>query len=58
VAVSRRGRMAYYRLEDTHVQMLLDVGLTHAQHSGPVRDLAPRAARTGRASPAGRGHRP
>jgi ArsR family transcriptional regulator, lead/cadmium/zinc/bismuth-responsive transcriptional repressor len=33
VAVSRRGRMAYYRLADAHVQLLLDVGLTHAQHS-------------------------
>ncbi|MHB1535919.1 MAG: ArsR/SmtB family transcription factor [Acidimicrobiales bacterium] len=29
VAVSRRGRMAYYRLVDRHVSMLLDVGLAH-----------------------------
>ena len=29
VAVSRRGRMAYYRLDDAHVQTLLALGLTH-----------------------------
>lgn len=33
VSVSRRGRMAYYRLEDAHVRMLLDTGLTHAGDS-------------------------
>jgi DNA-binding transcriptional ArsR family regulator len=33
VSVSRRGRMAYYRLDDAHVRMLLDLGLTHAQHA-------------------------
>jgi ArsR family transcriptional regulator, lead/cadmium/zinc/bismuth-responsive transcriptional repressor len=33
VSVSRRGRMAYYRLDDGHVRMLLDLGLTHAGHS-------------------------
>lgn len=33
VSVSRRGRMAYYRLADAHVRMLLDLGLTHAQHT-------------------------
>lgn len=31
VSVSRRGRNAYYRLEDAHVRMLLDLGLTHTQ---------------------------
>jgi DNA-binding transcriptional ArsR family regulator len=33
VTVSRRGRMAYYRLDDAHVRMLLDLGLTHTQHT-------------------------
>lgn len=31
VSVNRRGRMAYYRLEDAHVRMLLDIGLTHTR---------------------------
>ncbi|MGH3267114.1 MAG: ArsR/SmtB family transcription factor [Sciscionella sp.] len=33
VSVSRRGRMAYYRLDDAHVQKLLDLGITHTQHT-------------------------
>ena len=34
VSVPRRqGRMAYYRLEDAHVRMLLDLGLAHSQHT-------------------------
>jgi DNA-binding transcriptional ArsR family regulator len=33
VSVSRRGRMAYYRLDDAHVRMLLDLGLTHTAHT-------------------------
>lgn len=33
VSVSRRGRMAYYRLDDSHVRMLLDLGLTHTGHT-------------------------
>lgn len=33
VSVSRRGRMAYYRLDDGHVRMLLDLGLTHTGHT-------------------------
>ena len=32
-APRRHGRMAYYRLEDAHVRMLLDVALTHTQHT-------------------------
>ena len=36
VSVSRRGRMAYYRLDDAHVRMLLDLGLTHTQHTDAV----------------------
>jgi DNA-binding transcriptional ArsR family regulator len=37
VSVSRRGRMAYYRLDDSHVRMLLDLGLAHTRHvdAGP-----------------------
>lgn len=33
VSVTRRGRMAYYRLDDSHVRMLLDLGLTHTGHT-------------------------
>ena len=36
VSVSRRGRMAYYRLDDGHVRMLLDLGLTHAGHTNAI----------------------
>ena len=57
VAVSRRGRMAYYRLDDAHVQTLLALGLTHTQHIGTVRDLVSPAALTRRTSNRGRGHR-
>lgn len=33
VTVHRRGRMAYYQLDDTHVRMLLGLGLAHTQHT-------------------------
>ena len=33
VQVRRSGRMAYYRLADAHVQMLLDIALTHIGHA-------------------------
>lgn len=36
VSVSRRGRMAFYRLDDAHVRMLLDLGLTHTQHTAAI----------------------
>lgn len=36
VSVNRRGRMAYYRLDDAHVRMLLDLGLTHTQHTSAL----------------------
>jgi DNA-binding transcriptional ArsR family regulator len=39
VAVRRSGRMAYYRLADAHVRMLLDVALTHTDHAGPARPV-------------------
>jgi ArsR family transcriptional regulator, lead/cadmium/zinc/bismuth-responsive transcriptional repressor len=29
----RQGRMMYYRLEDAHVRMLLDLALTHTAHT-------------------------
>ncbi|MFC4051813.1 ArsR/SmtB family transcription factor [Actinomadura syzygii] len=32
VRVRRSGRMAYYRLDDSHVRMLLDLALTHVGH--------------------------
>lgn len=36
VSVSRRGRMAYYRLDDAHVRILLDLGLAHTGHTVAV----------------------
>jgi DNA-binding transcriptional ArsR family regulator len=33
VQVRRAGRMAYYKLADSHVRMLLDVALTHVGHT-------------------------
>jgi ArsR family transcriptional regulator, lead/cadmium/zinc/bismuth-responsive transcriptional repressor len=33
VLVRRSGRMAYYRLADAHVRMLLDIALTHIGHA-------------------------
>lgn len=33
VQVRRSGRMAYYRLADAHVRLLLDVALTHIGHA-------------------------
>jgi ArsR family transcriptional regulator, lead/cadmium/zinc/bismuth-responsive transcriptional repressor len=32
-APRRAGRMMYYRLDDAHVRVLLDIALTHAQHT-------------------------
>ncbi len=36
VRARRAGRMAYYRLADAHVRVLLDTALEHAGHSGLV----------------------
>jgi DNA-binding transcriptional ArsR family regulator len=39
----RQGRLMYYRLEDAHVRMLLDLALAHTQHTQaihPERDEA------------------
>ncbi|MEU9831739.1 metalloregulator ArsR/SmtB family transcription factor [Streptosporangium sp. NPDC048047] len=38
VKVRRSGRMAYYRLADSHVRMLLDVALAHIRHERGERD--------------------
>ena len=35
-APRRQGRMMYYRLEDAHVRVLLDIALTHAQHTSAM----------------------
>jgi len=42
VSVQRRGRMAYYRLDDGHVRMVLELALTHASHTGPMSAVAGR----------------
>lgn len=36
VTVRRSGRMAYYRLEDAHVRMLLDLAVAHIAHTEAV----------------------
>lgn len=36
VTVRRDGRMAYYRLEDAHVRMLLDLAFTHTGHTDAI----------------------
>jgi len=46
VSVRRDGRMAYYRLDDAHVRMLLDLAVTHTKHTDalhPERELSRRA---------------
>ncbi|WP_157244965.1 ArsR/SmtB family transcription factor [Nonomuraea typhae] len=36
VSVRRAGRMAYYRLDDAHVRMLLDVAVAHTEHTQAI----------------------
>ncbi|SDL28141.1 DNA-binding transcriptional regulator, ArsR family [Nonomuraea jiangxiensis] len=36
VSARRSGRMAYYRLEDPHVRMLLDLALAHTEHTEAI----------------------
>jgi len=36
VATRRAGRVVFYRLDDSHVRMLLDMAITHAGHSPPI----------------------
>jgi DNA-binding transcriptional ArsR family regulator len=49
VHARRSGRMAYYRLADAHVRILLDLALTHIGHapatSHPEHDLMPESDR-------------
>ena len=33
VAVRREGRRAFYRLDDPHVRMLLELAISHTAHS-------------------------
>lgn len=37
VQVRRAGRMSYYRLADSHVRLLLDLGLQHTGHTTSLR---------------------
>lgn len=43
VQVRRAGRMSYYRLADSHVRLLLDVGLQHIGHSWALQPLGGKA---------------
>lgn len=36
VAVRRSGKMAYYRLDDAHVRMLLDLAIAHTEHTDAI----------------------
>ncbi|WP_433220855.1 ArsR/SmtB family transcription factor [Microtetraspora malaysiensis] len=36
VSVRRAGRMAYYRLDDAHVRMLLDLAVAHTEHTEAI----------------------
>ncbi|MEU3166407.1 metalloregulator ArsR/SmtB family transcription factor [Streptosporangium sp. NPDC006930] len=36
VTARRAGRMAFYRLEDAHVRMLLDLALAHTEHTQAI----------------------
>ena len=41
VEARRAGRMSYYRLADSHVRLLLDLGLQHIGHTVAVHDPGP-----------------
>lgn len=43
VSVRRDGRMAYYRLDDAHVRMLVDLAVVHTEHTGRGLELTGRA---------------
>lgn len=45
VRVRRDGRRAFYRLADSHVRLLLDVGLEHTAHDDSARDEHPGGGR-------------
>lgn len=36
VSVRRAGRMAFYRLDDAHVRMLLDLAVAHTKHTESI----------------------
>ena len=36
VSVRRAGRMAYYRLDDAHVRMLVDLAVAHTEHTDAI----------------------
>src|SRR5690348_12105907 len=36
VSVRRDGRMAYYRLDDAHVRMLVDLAVAHTEHTDAI----------------------
>jgi DNA-binding transcriptional ArsR family regulator len=36
VAVRRDGRMAFYRLDDAHVRMLVDLAVAHTEHTDAI----------------------
>ncbi|WP_246486977.1 hypothetical protein [Kribbella qitaiheensis] len=36
VVVRRDGRMAYYRLDDAHVRMLVDLAVAHTEHTDAI----------------------
>ncbi len=42
VQVRRAGRMSYYRLADSHVRLLLDLGLQHIGHTTAIHSEAAR----------------
>ncbi|MGA4539252.1 ArsR/SmtB family transcription factor [Uniformispora flossi] len=52
VTARRAGRMAYYRLADAHVRLLLDVTLAHLDHTGPDTPDTPETPGTHRPDPA------
>jgi ArsR family transcriptional regulator, lead/cadmium/zinc/bismuth-responsive transcriptional repressor len=53
VQVRRAGRMAYYRLADAHMRMLLDVALTHIGHAPAAAHPEHAGPDEGRAGPGG-----
>lgn len=47
VSVRRDGRMAYYRLDDAHVRMLVDLAVAHTEHTEAAHPERPLAGRAG-----------
>lgn len=44
VAARRAGRHVFYRLDDSHVRMLLDLAITHVGHSPAISATVPAGA--------------